>query len=53
MPVIVHIMANVLAYCLSYTSLAVSGLMSWPACIVFLAVMAVSLLLLHKEKNIL
>jgi len=52
-PVIVHMIANVLAYCLTYTSLAVSGLVCWPVCIVFLAVMAVSLLLLHREKNIL
>lgn len=52
-PVILHIAANVLAYCLTYTSLAVSGLVCWPVCLVFLAVMAVSLFLLHREKNIL
>lgn len=52
-PVIVHVIANVLAYCLTYTSLAVSGLVCWPVCMAFLAVMAVGLFLLHREKNIL
>lgn len=52
-PVIVHVIANVLSYCLTYTSIAVSGLVCWPVCIAFLAVMAVSLFLLHREKNIL
>ncbi len=52
-PVIIHMIANVLSYCLTYTSLAVSGLVCWPVCVVFLAVMAVSLFLLHKEKKIL
>lgn len=51
--VALHVIANVLAYCLTYTSLAVSGLVCWPVCIAFLAVMAVSLGLLHREKNIL
>ena len=52
-PVVIHIIANVLAYCLTYTSLAVSGLVCWPVCIALLAVTGVSLLLLHKEKNVL
>ncbi len=52
-PVLIHVIANVLSYCLTYTSLAVSGFVCWPVCVVFLTVMAVSLFLLHKEKNIL
>ena len=52
-PIAVHIIANVLAYCLTYTSLAVSELVCWPVCIALLAVAFVSLLLLHKEKNVL
>ena len=53
MPVAIHIIANVLAYCLTYTSLAVSGLVCWPVCIVLLAVAFGCMFLLHKEKNIL
>lgn len=51
-PVAIHIIANVIAYCLTYTSLAVSGFVCWQVCMVFLAVMVVSLALLHREKNI-
>jgi len=51
--VAIHMAANIIAYCLTYTGLAVSGLVSWPVCIALLAVMAVSLSLLHREKNIL
>ena len=52
-PVVIHVIANVLAYCLTYTSLAVSGFVCWPVCILFLAVMSICLFLLHREKNIL
>ena len=52
-PVIIHMIANILAYCLTYTSLAVSGLVCWPVCFAFLALMAAGLFLLHREKNIL
>lgn len=52
-PVVIHIIANVLAYCLTYTSLAVSDLVCWPVCIVFLAVTLVCLFLLNREKKIL
>ena len=52
-PVVIHIIANVLAYCLTYTSLAVSGLVCWPVCVALLAVAFGCLFLLHKEKNIL
>ena len=52
-PIVIHVIANVLAYCLTYTSLAVSGFVCWPVCILFLAVMSICLFLLHREKNIL
>ena len=52
MAVFVHVASNVLAYCLSYTSIAVTGFVSWPVCVVFLAVAVVSLITLHKQKNI-
>lgn len=52
-PVLVHIIANVLAYCLSYTPVAVSGIIvSWPVCILCLAVAVVCILGLHRKKNL-
>ena len=52
MAVFVHVASNVLAYCLSYTAIAVTGFVSWPVCVIFLAVAAASLGTLHKQKNI-
>ena len=52
MAVFVHVASNVLAYCLSYTAIAVTGFVSWPVCVIFLAVAVVSLITLHKQKNI-
>ena len=52
MAVLVHVASNVLAYCLSYTAIAVTGFVSWPVCVIFLAVAVVSLITLHKQKNI-
>lgn len=49
---LIHIMSNVLAYCLSYTSMAVNGFISWPTCIIFLAAGIFSLLQLNKQKKI-
>lgn len=51
-PVLIHIISNVLAYCLSYTEIAVTGFISWPVCIVSLAVMVFCIMRLHKQKNI-
>lgn len=50
--VLIHIASNVMAYCLSYTSVAVSGIVNWPVCIVFLAVALISLMQLKKQKDI-
>lgn len=51
MPVIIHIISNVLAYSLSYTELAVNGFVNWPVCVVFLALAAGALFLLKKQKR--
>ncbi len=52
MPVVIHIMSNVLAYSLSHISGAVNGFVSWPVCIVFLILAVVSLLILKKQKRV-
>lgn len=52
-PVLLHIISNVLAYCLSYMPAAVSAiLVSWPVCILCLAVAAVCIVMLHRKKNL-
>lgn len=50
--VFVHITSNVLAYCLSYTAIAITGFVSWPVCIVFLLAAVTSFVTLHRQKNI-
>lgn len=52
-PVCMHIVANVIAYCLSYTALAVAGFVNWPVCIVCLALCIVSMNLLERQKRVL
>ncbi len=52
-PVAVHMAANILVYCLSYTSIAATAFVSWPVCIVLLCLAALGFFLLHREKNIL
>lgn len=49
-PVLMHMGANILAYTLSYTSIAVSGFVSWPVCIVFLVVAVAALYCLNRQK---
>lgn len=51
-PVLIHVMSNVLAYCLTYTGIAMSGFISWPVCIVFLAMAIIALLQLKKQKSV-
>ena len=53
MAVFVHVASNVIAYCLSYTAIAVTGFVSWPVCVVFLAAAAASLANLCRQKKIL
>lgn len=52
MPVMVHIISNVVVYCLSYTGIAISGFINWPVCIILLAIAVVSLVLLRRQKRI-
>ena len=51
--VIVHIIANLLAYGMRNTGQAVSGLVNVPACVVFLAAAAGGMFLLHRQKKVL
>ncbi|MCD7835419.1 MAG: CPBP family intramembrane metalloprotease [Lachnospiraceae bacterium] len=51
-PVAVHMISNIISYCLSYTVIAVTGLISVPVCIVMLAVGIICLGVLNKRKSI-
>ena len=48
----VHMIANLLAYSISYTPLAAAGLSGWPACVGFLALAAGSFWLLSRKRHI-
>lgn len=50
--VIVHCISNIMSYCLFYTSMAVSGFICWPVCIVSLAAAGICLLQLKKQKSV-
>ena len=50
--VAVHAGVNLISYCLSNTILAVSGFVCWPVCIVFLALGAVCLILMNRQKKV-
>ncbi|MCM1327396.1 MAG: CPBP family intramembrane metalloprotease [Lachnoclostridium sp.] len=52
-PVCIHIAANILAYSMSYTAMAVTGFVSWQACIICLGVAVGSLSLLEGQKHVL
>jgi len=51
-PLAIHIVNNVLAFCLSYTSIAITGFVSWPVCLVSMAVAVVTFRMLMKQKKI-
>ncbi len=51
MALAVHVGANVLVYCLTYTPIAVSGFVSWPVCIVFAVLAAVCLWSMGRRKD--
>ena len=51
-PVLIHVLANVLAYSFTYVVGAVPGLMSMPLCIVSLAAALIGVGLLHWKKKI-
>lgn len=52
MPVLIHMISNLLAYCLSYTGIAATAFVSWPVCIVCLAIGIVAYNMLNKQKNV-
>lgn len=52
-PVMIHMSSNIIAYCLSFTGIAVTGFMSWPVCILFLVLAVGSLWQLNKQKTVL
>lgn len=51
-PAVMHIAANVLVYCLSYTALSETAFVSWPVCAVCLAAAGISAFWMNKERNI-
>lgn len=51
-PLVIHISSNILAYCMSYTSMAVSGFVCWPVCIIFLAMAVFGIRALSRQKKL-
>lgn len=51
LPLGVHILANCIVYILSYTSPVGTALFSWPACICFLVLAVLSLMVLERFKR--
>ncbi len=52
MALAVHASANILVYCLTYTSIVTTGFVSWPVCLVFAALAVCCLWTLSKRKNV-
>lgn len=52
MAIAVHMLANILVYCLTYTPLVVSGFVSWPVCIIFGVLAAVCLWTMGRKKDV-
>ncbi|MCM1188744.1 MAG: CPBP family intramembrane metalloprotease [bacterium] len=50
--VAMHAMINLAAYLLGNTSLALSGFVCWPVCVIFLAAGAACLFLLYRQKKV-
>lgn len=53
LPLAIHMISNILSYCLSYTGLAVGEFVSWPVCVIFLVISVGSIYFLSKGKKIL
>ena len=51
-PVILHMLFNVLAYSLSYMPAFMGVIVNWPVCIVCLVLAVVCLLRLHRRRKI-
>lgn len=52
MALLVHALANIIAYSLTYTSLAASGFVSWPVCLVAGSLAVGCLIGLSKRKSV-
>jgi len=50
--VLIHVIANVLAYCFTYVAQTVPGIINAPFCVVSLVVALIGIALLHKQKKI-
>lgn len=50
--VAVHMLANLLVYVLTYSGIVTTVFVSWPVCVIALAVMAVCFFLLNKQKKL-
>lgn len=51
-PVVMHAAVNLISYLLSNTSLAVSGFVCWPVCVVCLCLAAGGLFLLSRQRKV-
>lgn len=51
-PVVMHAAVNLISYLLSSTSLAVSGLVCWPVCVVCLCLTAGGLVMLNRQRKV-
>lgn len=51
-PVMIHVISNILAYGLSYLPATFAGLVNWPVCIVCLVVAVICLWMLYRQKRI-
>lgn len=51
-PVVVHVVANVIAYCFTYAVQSIPGLINTPLCIGSMVVALVGIALLHKKKQV-
>jgi membrane protease YdiL (CAAX protease family) len=51
-PVAVHMISNIISYCLSYTAIAVNGFVSVPVCIIALVIGVGCMGILDKRKKI-
>jgi len=52
-PVAMHMAVNLISYLMSNTSIAASGFVCWPVCVVCLCAAAAGLFLLNREKRVL
>lgn len=51
--VAVHMISNIISYCLSYTAIAVTGIVSWPVALIMLVVGVGCMGMMNKRKKVL